>query len=49
MCKPNEYIYCVDGHIECDDIFGGKMNNLQNMSHGDLQDLLSYFKQSGLM
>jgi hypothetical protein len=25
------------------------MNNLQNMSHGELQDLLSYFKQAGLM
>ncbi len=32
MCKPNEYIYCLDGQIECQDILGGKMNNLQGMA-----------------
>ena len=31
MCKPNEYIYCLDGQIECNDILGGKMNLLQGM------------------
>lgn len=31
MCKPNEFIYCVDGQIECNDILGGKMNSLQGM------------------
>ena len=32
MCKQNEYIYCVDGYIECDDIFGTSQNALQNMA-----------------
>ena len=31
MCKPNEYIYCLDGQIECNDILGGKMNSLESM------------------
>jgi hypothetical protein len=29
MCKPNEYIYCIDGQIECQNIFGDKMDGLQ--------------------
>jgi hypothetical protein len=31
-CKPNEYIYCVDGQIQCNDILGGNLNKLQSMS-----------------
>ena len=27
-----EYIYCLDGQIECQDIFGGKMNILNSLS-----------------
>ena len=27
MCSTNEYIYCVDGQIECQDIFGDLVNN----------------------
>lgn len=31
MCKNSEHLYCVDGQIECQDIFGDKINNtLQN-------------------
>jgi len=32
MCKPNEHIYCLDGKIECNDIFGGNINTLQTMA-----------------
>lgn len=32
MCNANEYIYCVDGYIECHDIFGTAQNALQNMA-----------------
>ena len=32
MCSANEYIYCVDGYIECDDIFGANQNSLQGMA-----------------
>ena len=32
MCNANEYIYCVDGYIECADIFGTSQNALQNMT-----------------
>jgi len=28
MCKQNEYIYCVDGQIECNDILGGTIDTL---------------------
>jgi hypothetical protein len=27
MCSTNEYIYCLDGQIECQDIFGDLVNN----------------------
>ena len=32
MCKTNEHIYCIDGQIECQNIFNEKMNNLQGMT-----------------
>jgi hypothetical protein len=33
MCNTNEYIYCVDGQIECQDIFGDVINsNLQTVA-----------------
>ena len=41
MCKPNEYIYCLDGQIECQDILGGKMNNLQGMAPYDSGNTLA--------
>ena len=31
-CKPNEYIYCLDGQIQCNDILGGNVNKLQTMT-----------------
>ena len=31
-CKPNEYIYCLDGQIQCNDILGGNLNKLQTMT-----------------
>lgn len=31
-CKTNEYIYCVDGQIECNDILGNNLNKIQSMS-----------------
>ena len=31
-CKANEYIYCLDGQIECNDILGGNLNKLQTMT-----------------
>ena len=40
MCSPSKngqsYIYCVDGQIECQDIFGEKMNYLQGMGQYDM-------------
>jgi len=32
MCGANQYIYCVDGYIECDDIFGTAQNALKNIT-----------------
>lgn len=31
-CKLNEYIYCLDGQIQCNDILGGNLNKLQTMT-----------------
>ena len=52
MCSTNEYIYCVDGQIECQDIFGGVMNNLQSLppyiSGSTLNSCSSYINQVNL-
>ena len=33
MCTTNEYIYCVDGQIECQDIFGDVIHsNIQRIN-----------------
>ena len=31
-CKPNEYIYCLDGQIQCNDILGSNLNKIQSMT-----------------
>lgn len=37
-CSTNEYIYCVDGQIECDDILGGSVNSLSKLDKYDYGD-----------
>lgn len=37
-CSTNEYIYCVDGLIECDDILGGTVNSLSKLDKYDYGD-----------
>uniref|UniRef100_A0A6C0ETX1 Uncharacterized protein n=1 Tax=viral metagenome TaxID=1070528 RepID=A0A6C0ETX1_9ZZZZ len=41
VCKADEYIYCVDGIIECDDILGGKLNTLSSLSKYESGDTLT--------